>query len=49
MTTGVVELCQQPQITRPQLVERSKLEQDRIVAILLGRWIPSTVIPTPPL
>ena len=41
MAMSVVDLCQQQQITLAQLVERSGLEQDRIAAILLGRWTPS--------
>ena len=41
MATSVIDLCQQRQITLAQLVEQSGLEQDRITAILLGRWTAS--------
>lgn len=41
MTTSVAELCRQQNITLEQLVERSGLQQDRVTAILLGRWTPS--------
>lgn len=41
MAVTVAELCQQQQITLPQLVEQSGLEEDRLVAIVLGRWTPS--------
>lgn len=41
MTLSVLELCQQQEITLAQLAERTGLEEDRLVAILLGRWTPS--------
>ncbi len=41
MTQSVVELCQQQDVTLAQLVERTQLEEDRLVAIMLGRWTPS--------
>lgn len=41
MTLSVLELCQQQEITLAQLIERTGLEEDRLVAILLGRWTPS--------
>jgi transcriptional regulator with XRE-family HTH domain len=41
MSQSVIDHCQQQQITLAQLVEQSGLEQDRIAAILLGRWTPS--------
>lgn len=41
MAVSVAELCQQQDLTLAQLVERSGLEEDRIVAILMGRWTPS--------
>jgi transcriptional regulator with XRE-family HTH domain len=41
MTQSVVELCQQQGVTLAQLVERTQLDEDRLVAILLGRWTPS--------
>lgn len=43
MAVSVAELCQQQGLTLAQLVERSGLEEGRIVAILLGRWTPSPV------
>ena len=41
MAVSVAELCQQQQLTLAQLVEQTGLEEDRIVAILMGRWTPS--------
>lgn len=41
MTQSVLELCQQQNLTLAQLVERTGLDEDRVVAILLGRWTPS--------
>lgn len=42
-TYGVAELCVQKEITFEQLVERSGLDEQRVKAILLGRWTPSPV------
>lgn len=41
MTVTVAELCHQHQMTIPQLAERSDLVEDRVTAIVLGRWTPS--------
>lgn len=41
MTLSVLELCQQQDLTMAQLVERTGLGEDRVIAILLGRWTPS--------
>jgi transcriptional regulator with XRE-family HTH domain len=37
----VNELCEQRGITLKQLVERCGVDEQRVVAILLGRWTPS--------
>jgi transcriptional regulator with XRE-family HTH domain len=39
--TTVAQLCQQHQLTPSQLAERSKLDEQRVLAIMLGRWTPS--------
>lgn len=41
MTVTVAELCQQHKLTIPQLAEQSGLMEDRVTAIVLGRWTPS--------
>lgn len=41
MAVTVAGLCEQRQITLAQLVERSGLEEQRVLAIMLGRWTPS--------
>lgn len=38
---SVTELCEQQGITLQQLVERCGLDEQRVVAIMLGRWTPS--------
>ena len=38
---SVAELCQQQSMTVEQLVEKTGLEQTRVMAILMGRWTPS--------
>ena len=40
-TVTVAELCHQHQVTIPQLAEQSNLAEDRVTAIVLGRWTPS--------
>jgi transcriptional regulator with XRE-family HTH domain len=40
-TTSIDQLCKQKGITFDQLVERSGLDQPRVMAIYLGRWTPS--------
>jgi transcriptional regulator with XRE-family HTH domain len=41
MARSVAELCRDQQLTLEELVKRSALEQDRVTAIVLGRWTPS--------
>lgn len=41
MTTSLVDLCRQHSIDVDKLAQQTGLMQDRIVAILLGRWTPS--------
>jgi transcriptional regulator with XRE-family HTH domain len=40
-TKSVDQLCAEHGIAAPQLAERSGLDEQRIVAIMLGRWTPS--------
>ncbi|MFP6614713.1 MAG: helix-turn-helix transcriptional regulator [Pirellulales bacterium] len=40
MTLSVVELCKQQKITTEQLAERSGLDGQRVLAIMMGRWTP---------
>jgi hypothetical protein len=37
----VHDLCQEHQINAQQLAARSGLDEQRVVAIVLGRWTPS--------
>ncbi len=37
----VVELCQKNEVTIRQLTERCGVEQERVLAIVMGRWTPS--------
>jgi transcriptional regulator with XRE-family HTH domain len=39
-TRSVAELCQQHQVTIEQLAERSGLDNQRVLAIVMGRWTP---------
>ena len=41
-TKSVAELCREQQLTLKQLVEQSGVDEHRIVAILMGRWAPSS-------
>jgi ribosome-binding protein aMBF1 (putative translation factor) len=41
MPTSVADLCQQQEMSIPQLTERSGLEENRVLAIVMGRWTPS--------
>lgn len=41
MGLNVADLCEQQNVTIPQLVERTGLEETRVAAICLGRWTPS--------
>jgi transcriptional regulator with XRE-family HTH domain len=38
---SVGDLCQEHQLTAQQLAERSGLDEQRVLAIALGRWTPS--------
>jgi transcriptional regulator with XRE-family HTH domain len=40
-TKSVSDLCNEQQITAQQLAERSGLDEQRVLAIVLGRWTPS--------
>ena len=40
-TQSVTELCIEQQLTLQQLVEKSGVDEHRVVAILMGRWTPS--------
>jgi len=40
-TKNVDQLCIEAGITAQQLAERSKLDEQRVLAIVLGRWTPS--------
>ncbi|MFQ5730835.1 MAG: helix-turn-helix domain-containing protein [Planctomycetaceae bacterium] len=41
MATSVGDLCQQRKITIAELSEQSGLDDQRVTAIVLGRWTPS--------
>jgi transcriptional regulator with XRE-family HTH domain len=41
-TKSVTDLCHEQQLTLEQLVEQSGVDEHRIVAILMGRWTPSS-------
>jgi hypothetical protein len=41
MARNVADLCHEHGLTVPQLAERAALEEDRVLAIALGRWTPS--------
>ena len=40
-TRSVAELCEAENLTIEQLAEKTGLEHQRLLAILLGRWTPS--------
>jgi len=40
-TRTVAELCTEQQVDCKQLAERSGLDEQRVLAIVLGRWTPS--------
>lgn len=40
-TRTVAELCTEQKIDWQQLAERSGLDEQRVLAIVLGRWTPS--------
>ena len=41
-TRSVAELCESAGLTIDQLADKTGLEDQRLLAILLGRWTPST-------
>ncbi|MEC7556071.1 MAG: helix-turn-helix transcriptional regulator [Planctomycetota bacterium] len=41
VTRSVAELCETENLTIDQLAEKTGLEHQRLLAILLGRWTPS--------
>jgi hypothetical protein len=41
MPQSVADLCHAQNLTVPALAERSTLKEDRVLAIVLGRWTPS--------
>jgi hypothetical protein len=41
MAVSVWELCEQQKIGVPKLVEKTGLDDNRVTAIILGRWTPS--------
>jgi len=41
MMRSVADLCHEQGLTVPALAQRSSLEEDRVLAIVLGRWTPS--------
>ena len=40
-TSNVAELCVQHSLDVPKLAERCGLDEQRVLAIVLGRWTPS--------
>ncbi len=40
-TVSVSELCVQHQMNVQQLAEKTGLDENRVVAIIMGRWTPS--------
>jgi len=40
-TRSVAELCEERNIAVPELAESSGLDEQRVLAIILGRWTPS--------
>lgn len=41
MAVSVWDLCEQQKISVAQLVEKTGLDDNRVTAIILGRWTPS--------
>jgi len=41
VTRSIDELCAEKQLDARQLAERSGLDEQRVLAIVLGRWTPS--------
>jgi len=41
ISRNVAELCAEQQLDVRQLAERSGLDEQRVLAIMLGRWTPS--------
>ncbi len=42
-TKTIVDLCQEHQIDAKILAEKTGLDEQRVAAIILGRWTPSPV------
>jgi len=40
-TQSVTDLCIEKKMTLEQLIEKSGVDEHRVVAILMGRWTPS--------
>jgi plasmid maintenance system antidote protein VapI len=40
-TKTVEELCQEQQLSHKMLAERAGMDEQRVLAIVLGRWTPS--------
>ena len=43
MAASIWDLCELQQLTVPDLVQRTGLDDGRIAAIIMGRWTPSPV------
>lgn len=41
MMKTVEELCQEQKLAVPALAEKAQLDEQRVLAIVLGRWTPS--------
>ena len=41
MSKSVAEICTEQQVTVDELVRRTQLLHDRVLAIVMGRWTPS--------
>jgi hypothetical protein len=41
MAFSIADLCQRHDVSVEQLIEQSGLPEDRVKAIVLGRWTPS--------
>lgn len=43
MSQSVAELCREQELSVADLASRSGLDENRVLAIVLGRWTPSPV------
>lgn len=41
MTRSIAELCQEQELTARELIEKSGVDEHRLMAIYMGRWTPS--------